>query len=60
MYLDENFLGQKVERIKYLSDLLTNLHRLHRYHRYENGTIVNLGLNPIGVHMMDHGLEKEY
>jgi hypothetical protein len=60
MYLDQNFLGAKVDRIKYLADLFRDLIRLHRFHRLEDGSLIDLGLNPIGVHMIDYDLEKKY
>ncbi len=41
MYLDQNLLGQKVDRIKFLVDLLRDLIRLHQFHRNEDGSMVD-------------------
>ncbi len=59
MYLDQNLLGQKVDRIKFLVDLLRDLIRLHQFHRNEDGPMVEIGINQIGVQMIDDDLKKE-
>lgn len=59
-YLDANFLPLKVERLKYLADMFEELVRLHRFHKDKEGSMVDMGLNPIGVHLIDHGLEGIY
>ena len=59
MFLDENFSGPKVERIKYLADLLKQIRRLDLKHIHD-GKITDLGLNPIGVHLIDYELENKY
>ena len=58
MYLDENLLGHKVNRIKYLADLFKTLIRMHMIHINDDGTTLDLGLNPLGIHMIDYDLEK--
>ena len=59
MFLDENFTGQKVDRIKYLADLLEQILRLHLKHTH-NGVTTDMGLNSIGVHLIDYDLENKY
>jgi hypothetical protein len=58
-YLDSNFVGQKVDRIKYMADLFRQLLRLDLKSRH-NGVMIDLGLNPIGVHLIDNELENKF
>lgn len=52
-FLDENFFPQKVERIKYLSDLLS---RISRFNITENSTNDEITQANIGVHLIDKEL----
>ena len=57
-YLDTNFLSQKVERIKFLTDL----HRRISYFdaHIQNATHHEHLINPIGIHLIDKEIDEKF
>jgi hypothetical protein len=57
--LDENFIQKKVDRIKFLADLHRRVLRFNTQLKHGD-EITPIGLNPIGVHLIDQELEAKF
>ncbi len=53
-FLDEHLLPQRVERIKYLSDLYN---RITRFDHFQNSTRPLIVVNPYGLYLIDKELQ---
>jgi hypothetical protein len=58
-FLDTAFVDQKVSRIKYLADLHQKIARFDLQLKHGE-QVAHIGINPIGIHIIDSELQFKY